>query len=373
MLQCHHFAVGECRSCGLLATPYDAQLANKQRQVAALLDPQARWLSPVPSAESGFRNKAKMVVTGTAARPRLGILGPAPDTAGVDLSDCPLHVPDIEQAFGVLAEFIGRADLAPYDVAGRSGELKLLLLTQAPGTGELMVRFVLRSQEAVARIRKHLPWLLDQLPLARVVSVNLQPEHKAVLEGEREIILTTDEALCVRINDVDLRLRPQSFFQTNTAVAAALYRQARDWAAVLAPTTVWDLYCGVGGFAFHLAGPGRSVTGVEISAEAVASAQQVAASAPYPVRFVVGDATDLLEGPLPDLIVVNPPRRGIGAVLAAQLESADVDHLIYSSCNADSLARDLAAMPSWRAREARVFDMFPHTGHFETLVLLERR
>ena len=154
----------------------------------------------------------------------------------------------------------------------RRGELKYLLLTESPD-GELMLRFVLRSQEPVARIRKHLPALMADLPGLVVVSVNLQPEHKAVLEGEREILLTEQETLRMRVNDVDLHLRPQSFFQTNTEMAAALYRQGREWVEEKAPASVWDLYCGVGGFALHCAAPGREVTGIETSAEAIASAE----------------------------------------------------------------------------------------------------
>ena len=80
-----------------------------------------------------------------------------------------------------------------------------------------------------------------------------------------------------------------------------------------------------------------------------------------------------LEQPTaPDLVVVNPPRRGIGAELAGWLESSGVRHVVYSSCNAESLARDLALMPSLRPVEARVLDMFPHTTHYEVLVLLTR-
>src|SRR5690606_6847817 len=130
--------------------------------------------------------------------------------------------------FPTLAAFITQANLTPYDVPGRRGELKHLLITQAPD-GELMVRFVLRSQEPISRIRKHLPSLLAALPQIRVASANLLPEHKAVLEGGVEIPLTEQSALPVRMNDVTLYLRAQSFFQTNTPVAAALYRQARAW------------------------------------------------------------------------------------------------------------------------------------------------
>jgi 23S rRNA (uracil747-C5)-methyltransferase len=371
---CSHFEAGRCRSCAWLGSPYGVQLLEKREQVEALLagHPGLAWLPPVASAQLGVRNKAKMVVTGTVAEPVLGILGPT--GAGVDLRDCPLHTAGIRAALPVLAELTTRAALTPYDVPSRRGELKYLLVTESPDA-ELMVRFVLRSQEPLARIRKHLPWLREALPAMAVASVNLQPEHKAILEGDREIPLTDRRTLRMRVAGIDLHLRPQSFFQTNTAMAAELYTRARAWVAEIGPTSVWDLYCGVGGFALSLAAPGRSVTGVEISREAVASAERSRDEAGLgDVRFEVGDATAyaLAADSSPDLVVVNPPRRGIGPELAGWLEGSGVRHVLYSSCNARTLAQDLVAMPSLRPVRGQLLDMFPNTSHYEVLTLLER-
>jgi len=357
-----------------MGQPYAVQVATKEEHCRRLLGdrPDLLWSAPVTSAESGFRNKAKMVVTGSVDRPALGIVDP--QGVGVDLRDCGLYPDGLHVTFPVLAEFVTRAAIQPYDIAGRTGELKYLLVTQSPD-GELMVRFVLRSQESVARIRKHLPALRDALPMLRVVSVNLQPEHKAVLEGEREIVLTAEETLTMRLNGIDMHLRPQSFFQTNTDVAAALYRQARAWVDELAPSSLWDLYCGVGGFALHCADGSRDVTGIETSAEAITSAETSRREAALPrVGFQVGDATAFAVGAdrAPDLVIVNPPRRGIGDELARWLEASSVRQVIYSSCNATSLARDLEAMPSLRPRRARLLDMFPQTTHYEVVTLLER-
>ncbi len=356
-----------------MGVPYPAQVADKLHRAQTLLGgPESiDWLPPFSGPESGFRNKAKMVVTGTADEPVLGILGP--HGTGVDLRDCGLHSPGLQDALPVLARFVALARLEPYDVARRTGELKYLLVTESPDQ-ELMVRLVLRSTEALARIRKHLPWLRETLPRAQVVTVNLQPEHKAVLEGEQEIVLTEADTLPMRLNDVVLHLRPQSFFQTNTAVAAALYRQVRAWVDELAPASLWDLYCGVGGFALHCAAPGRQVLGIESSTEAVASARLSAATTAATLRFEVGDATAavLTERDTPEVIIVNPPRRGIGAELAGWLEGSAARAVVYSSCNVESLARDLALMPSWRVRRAQVLDMFPQTTHDEVLTLLTR-
>jgi 23S rRNA (uracil747-C5)-methyltransferase len=372
-VRCAYYEAGRCRSCTLLERPYEAQLAAKEALCRGLIEaPGLRWLPPVRSAEEGFRNKAKMVVGGTTAQPTLGILDPG--GRGVDLRDCPLYPPAVRPVFEALAAFVTQAHLVPYDVANRSGEVKYVLVTASPD-GDVMVRFVLRSQESVARIRKHLPSLREAVPGLAVVSVNLQPEHKAVLEGEREIVLTDRAALTMRLDGLALHLRPRSFFQTNTEVAKALYAQVRAWVEECGPRTIWDLYCGVGGFALHVAAPGRVVVGVEASGEAVASARASATEAGLTgVRFEAGDATAFARGgeAAPDLLIVNPPRRGIGAELCAWVEASPVRHVVYSSCNAESLARDLARMPSLRPRRARVLDMFPHTWHYEVVTLLER-
>ncbi|NNU26716.1 23S rRNA (uracil(747)-C(5))-methyltransferase RlmC [Isoptericola sediminis] len=416
-MQCPHYDAGRCRSCTLIEIPRPEQVRDKESHVRELLAgyDDLVWLPPVVGPERGFRNKAKMVVTGTVDDPVLGIVGPPGPYAGqsVDLTDCGLYPAALQASFGPLRELVMRARIQPYDLsppeagadgvarrrrvtprdAARRGELKHVLVTLSPD-GELMVRLVLRSTEAVDRIRKHLPWLHEQLPGLAVLSVNVQPAHAAVLEGDEEIVLTERSTLPMRVDGITLHLRPQSFFQTNTGVAAALYRQARAWVDEIGPTSLWDLYCGVGGFALHAAAPGRAVTGIEISAEAVASATTTAAElatlppgavvgdhdaawwrdAVREVRFVAGDATDfaLGTGNDPQLVVVNPPRRGIGADLAHRLEDSAVRHVLYSSCRASTLARDLAEMPSLRPRRAVLLDMFPQTSHFEVLVLLER-
>jgi 23S rRNA (uracil747-C5)-methyltransferase len=376
-VRCAYFEAGRCASCTLLPVPYADQLAVKQEQARSLLPhPGLAWLPPVDSPDAGFRNKAKMVVAGTTAEPTLGILTPAGE--GVDLRECGLHEPGLAAVLPMLADFVGTARLVPYDVPSRRGELKHLVVTRSPDA-ELMVRFVLRSTESLPRIRKQLPALRASLPGLRVVSANLLPEHKAVLEGPEEVLLTDEETLPMRLAavggaDVVLHLRPGSFFQTSTTVAAALYRQAAAWADEVCPSSVLDLYCGVGGFALHLARAGRRVTGVEVSEEAVTSAWMSAAEAGAPVTFHAADAAAYAAGlgTPPDLVVVNPPRRGIGEDLAGWLESSGTRHVLYSSCNVASLARDLERMPSLRPRRARLLDMFPNTRHHELLVLLER-
>ncbi len=358
---------------------YAEQLADKNHRCHLALSslvPQLDWLEPFASAESGFRNKAKLVVGGTTAHPTLGILDP--HGRGVDLRDCGLYEPALHAAIPHLADFVRGARLTPYDVPRRQGELKYLLVTASP-TGALMLRIVLRSTAQLPQIRAALPALHAALPHLDVVTVNLHPEHKAVLEGETEIPLTNQTELRMPVADVVLHLGPRSFFQTNTAVAAGLYRQAAAWIDAAQPSSVLDLYCGVGGFALHAAAPGRHVTGIELSPDAITAARRSAADLRAtrpdlgPVEFASGDATAYtLTHPAPDLVVVNPPRRGLDEALTDWLEASTVRDVLYSSCNVTTLTRDLARMPSFLARQARLFDMFPQTDHHEVMVWLRR-
>ena len=376
-MECSYFQAGRCRSCSLIEQAYAQQLADKQEACMLALPMVAAeaWQAPMPSAESGFRNKAKMVVSGSVEQPILGITDA--EGRGVDLGTCPLYPAIMQQAFAPIRVLIAQAGLAPYDVAQRRGELKFVLLTLAEHSGELGLRFVLRSRKSLAALQAHLSALYSALPGLAVVSVNLQPVHQAILEGEEEIILSARSSLTMQLNGMNLHLRPRSFFQTNTRVAAALYRTARDWVGEIAPASAWDLFCGVGGFALHLAPVVRGqVTGIELSAEAIASAQQTAAELGLPrvqFRALSADAFALGGRAAPELVVVNPPRRGLGADLCGWLGVSGAHWLLYSSCNPQSLAQDLARMPGFVPLKARLFDMFPHTTHGEVLVLLERK
>ena len=387
-MRCEHWESGACHSCALIEAPYPDQLADKTRSVRATLAsvpgaPGIRWLPPVASEPRGFRTSAKLVVGGTARRPSLGALGP--DRRGVDLPGCPIQHPAVNRASVGLKRFIRALSLTPYDVPTRRGELKNILITV--GADErLMVRFVLRSRDRVADIRRALPHLRQLVPSVHVVTANIHPAHEARVEGPEEIVLTRRRTLPLDAGGLRLELGPRSFTQTNAAVAGRLYRQAAQWAALplpggAAPSSLWDLYCGVGGFALHASHAGvPAVTGVvEVSEAAIASAISRARALGLTrdqARFIAADATAWARAQsvsgAPDVVVVNPPRRGIGADLAAFLNECSAPRVIYSSCNPTTLAKDLAAMPSLRATHGRVFDMFPHTAHAEVAVLLER-
>ncbi|WP_156292882.1 23S rRNA (uracil(747)-C(5))-methyltransferase RlmC [Serratia oryzae] len=374
-MHCALYSAGTCRSCQWLEKPYPQQLAEKQHHLQSLLaeHPVEQWLDPVAGEQSAFRNKAKMVVSGSVERPLLGMLHR--DGSPVDLCACPLYPVSFAPVFSALKRFIARAGLTPYNVARKRGELKYLLLTESTNNGGMMLRFVLRSENKLAQLRAALPELQQQLPQLQVISANIQPVHMAIIEGEREIPLTKQQALEEQFNQIPLYIRPQSFFQTNPQVASRLYATARDWVRALAINSLWDLFCGVGGFGLHCAQPQTRLTGIEISAEAIACAKQSAQTLGLQqVDFQALDSTRFAtaEGEVPELVLVNPPRRGIGKDLCEYLNHMAPGYILYSSCNAVTMAQDIARLTDYRIARVQLFDMFPHTAHYEVLTLLVR-
>ncbi|MBV2128537.1 23S rRNA (uracil(747)-C(5))-methyltransferase RlmC [Arsukibacterium indicum] len=380
-MYCHHFQANRCQSCQWLAKPYSQQLTDKQQHLNELMAPMQpeSVLAPIASEEQGFRYKAKMVVLGSVTNPVLGIINARGEQ--VDLADCPLYPASFVPVFALCKAFIRRATLTPYDIASRRGELKYILLSQSLHSGRFMLRLVLRSKNCLASVTKHLPWLEQQLPELELCSVNLQPAAAAILEGAEEIVLTKQTVLAEQLNQVPLYLQPQSFFQTQPVVAASLYLNAAQWAAELQEQNgqfnqIWDLFCGVGGFGLHLVQNDQSLQGIEIAPAAIASATRSAAEMGLTnVSFQALDATAFANAAAkaPDLLVVNPPRRGLGAALCQDIERLSPGWLLYSSCNAQTLADDLTRLNQYKLLKVQLFDMFAHSSHYEVLTLLQRK
>ncbi|MCI1068702.1 23S rRNA (uracil(747)-C(5))-methyltransferase RlmC [Actinobacillus pleuropneumoniae] len=389
ILNCPHFQQQNCVSCQWLEKPYATQLTDKEIDLKRLISPFilqnfTEILPPVQSSQKQFRNKAKMVVSGSVERPILGILKDQTDPqSGIDLCDCLIYPTEFEAIFPILKDFIARAGLVPYNISKKKGELKYILLTQSRYNQSVMLRFVLKSEQKRPLVERELPNLLAKLPKDSVVSLNIQPQHAAILEGETEIFLTEKTTIEENFNDIPLFIRPQGFFQTNPNVASRLYATAQNWIKDLPIQQFWDLFCGVGGFGLHCAkalqekNENVQLTGIEISASAIASATKSAEQLQLKnITFASLDSAQFAlneKSATPDLVIVNPPRRGIGKPLAEFLNQLGTPYLIYSSCNARTMAQDFEALSNYSLQKVQLFDMFPHTSHYEVLTFLVKK
>jgi 23S rRNA (uracil747-C5)-methyltransferase len=239
----------------------------------------------------------------------------------------------------------------------------------------MYLRWVVRSEECVARIRELLPALQKQFPALVCVSANLQPIPHALLEGPEEIFLSDERAIAHQLGSLRLRLAPQAFVQTNLEVATKLYQTAAGWIGEARVKRVLELFCGQGAFSLFAAASAERILGIELNADAVAAANETARDLGLShLQFKAADAAGVEEEFArfaPESVLVNPPRRGLGATVEL-LRRQQPGQLIYSSCSLESLARDLQALAgSYRLRRVQLFDLFPHTEHFEVLVWLK--
>jgi 23S rRNA (uracil747-C5)-methyltransferase len=327
------------------------------------------WLKPTSSQLKGFRNKAKMVASNGEEGVVLGL------SDEVSLIGCPLYDIRMQSVLEHTQNWLRTLGIKAYDVKKKKGELKYVLLTHSSHNGTMMLRFVLRSHGVISRLEGNLPALCALAPELKVVTANIQPIHMAILEGEEEIFFTEQMHLEEQLNGIPLYIRPKSFFQTNPEVAAKLYKTVAKWTDELEAKTIIDLFCGVGGFALHVANNERSVIGIEIESEAIECAKESARALgietlTFKALDAVSFSTETTKAA--DVVIVNPPRRGLGQELCKWLERVSPSDIFYSSCNAVSLGKDLEWLKSYECKKIQLFDMFPHTEHYETLVHLKQ-
>lgn len=335
------------------------------------------FLPSVGSALTGFRNKAKLSVTGTISSPVIGLIGEDDKDVGREILNCPLHHPKINEVITALKGFIQLSNLQPYQIAEKKGELKGLILFYSETSDEMYLRFILRSKEAVTRLQKHIKTLQESFPALVCVSVNIQPIPHALLEGEEEIFLTERKFVFNKMGDFDFEIDPKAFVQTNQTIARKLYTTASEWIAQKSPKKFTELFCGQGAFSFFASPSFEESLGIEINKEAVEKATEMASAKNLTrLKFKCADAANVGQELLnfsPDLVLVNPPRRGLGNSVHLFTEKI-YPSIIYSSCSWETLGEDLRKLKDfYHVKQVQIFDMFPHTDHFETLVLLEKK
>lgn len=375
---CAYFNQGICRSCDLITLDYANQILMKEKALKDSLEGISfpRFESTVTSKSLHFRNKAKLIVTGTLDNPIIGLWGEEELDNGRELLNCPLHKKEINELLPHLKEFITLAKLVPYQIQSRTGELKGIITFYSETSNEMYLRFILRSKEAITRLIKYKNFLLDKIPHLKVISANIQPVPHAQLEGLEEIFLTEEEFIQHELSEVTMNLGPRAFVQTNQEVAEKLYQTAGLWVKELNCKKFLELYCGQGAFSFFCARNIQEGLGIEINEAAVLEGNKTAKKLNYShLHFKQQDAalvSSEVKAFNPDLILVNPPRRGLAETVHLLLDEKP-QHIIYSSCSYETLAIDLKKLKDYEIKRIRIFDMFPNTSHFETLVLLERK
>lgn len=403
---CRHF--GDCGGCEFQDVPYERQLEAKQEAFGFIRDEVIKGFEEKADADAAdapeeaalLRDKAALVRDAFAGRVPDIIPSPLPlgyrqrmdyvfafGKAGlrrvnrhrqvVDLEECPLLG---DQGFAVMRKARALAEAAgleSYDYMKHTGELRYFVVRRSRN-GQALLSLVTKTEEPKETIGTILQRMVDDEDIAS--------GHWLLAPGLGDVSFGAELAwfgqpfIIEEMNGLSLRIGPNTFFQSNPAVAEKAYAAIREFTP--GGGEVLDMYSGVGSIAVNVSPRAGRVTAVENVPENVALAEvNIEANGIGNIALVVEDSARYLaeltadaSRSRPDLLVVNPPRPGVegGGMLA--IRELGPERLAYLSCNPFTLLRNLAdVLDRYVVRSVAIYDMFPQTRHFESLALLERR
>ncbi|MFC5530994.1 23S rRNA (uracil(1939)-C(5))-methyltransferase RlmD [Cohnella yongneupensis] len=325
-----------------------------------------------------YRNKAQVPIGSGEA----GLIGGFYEQGSndvVDMDACLIQQEENEALVRAVKSVARELGIPAYNRATGRGLLRHVVVRHAQATGQRMVVLVTNGLD-IPYVDEWIGLIREQVPGLVSVCQNVNTAATPVVMGDVTRVLWGEEVIYDEIGDIRFAISPRSFFQVNPVQTERLYRAAVDYARLTGEETVIDAYCGIGTITLFLARYARRVYGVEIIPEAIEDARRNALLNDIRnAEFEVGAAEVVMprwqsKGITPDVIVVDPPRKGCDPALIATMLELKPARIVYVSCDPSTLARDLRLLEDggYRTVEVQPVDMFPHTGHVECVAWLVR-
>ena len=310
----------------------------------------------------------------------------------INFQTCMLQAEPVEAVARAVREYVKESKLPIYDQKTGTGVLRGLMVKTAFGTGEIMVVIIAslrripetkllaeKIQDAIETLSAGTPEEGGTYSFESLI-LNVNADKGPVSMGRENITLAGKPTIMDRLMGLDFEISPHSFYQINPSQTERLYGKVREYADLSGKETVLDLYCGVGTIGLLLAQKAGRVIGIETAKSAVIDANRNAViNGIVNAEFICGKAEEKLpeligQGIQADLVVLDPPRAGCNPALLTAVAEAGPRRIVYVSCDPATLARDIKILTQtgYRFVEAQPVDMFPHTGHVECVILMQR-
>lgn len=378
---------GPCGGCSLRHLDYAAELRAKQESVADAfrriggLDVPVLDALPSPEVDR-YRNKVQFPVgRDKDGAPCIGFYAGRTHRI-IPCPDCKLQPGVLNDIGNTLCAFFAAHGIQPYDEERGKGLVRHIFLRRGAHSGQIMVCLVCtrpklpHSDALVALLR-------EKFRDIATILINVNAKKTNVILGEESVTLYGPGCIEDTLCGVPVRLGPLSFYQVNTLAAERLYGVAAEYAQLEPDDVLLDLYCGMGTIGLSMAGHCRELIGVEIIPEAIDSAKANAARMGDAVaaksRFFCADAGEAAarlaaEGLRPDVIMLDPPRKGCDETTLSAVVQMSPRRVVYVSCNPSTAARDAAwlGQHGYRAEKVQPVDLFPRTKHVEAVLLLTK-
>ena len=369
-----------CGACEWLNVPYPIQLRRKQESIQELLGKYCP-IEPIKGMAEPlhFRNK---LISPYAPGKRGGVLYGMYQKGThriVPSKGCVVTDPESERIVEAIANLAPRLRISPYNEDSHEGILRHAVVRSSTATGEIMVTLVCTSLQFPNQ-RVFVQRLLEAYPRISTIVVNLNTRNTNAVMGTQEKVLHGRGYIEEEICGCRFRISSQSFLQTNHEQTQVLYDTAIEYAQLGKRDLVVDAYCGIGTIGIIAASRCMKVIGTEEKSRAVSDARVNARlNGVRNAEFVAQDAAKFMlnlakEGRRIDVLFMDPPRAGATPEFLAAVGMLHPSRVVYISCNPKSLERDLVTLTGSGYKVKRIcpVDMFPHTSHVETVVLLTR-
>ncbi len=377
---------GTCGGCTYQNISYEKELEIKQKMVRELLDKAditGYEFLPIKgsSITRGYRNKMEFSFGDNGAEGKL-CLGMRKRNSYYEVAEaenCNIVHEDFCEILKCVTEYFRNTDEKFFHKTRRTGALRHLLVRRGYFTKEILISLVTTSE-----LNTELDGLKDKLlalPLeGKITGIShiINNGVADVVRADEVKILYGQDYFYENLLGLKFKISTFSFFQTNSAGAEVLYSAVRDFAGDEYDRTIFDLYCGTGTITQLLSKNAKKVTGIEIVEEAVEAAKKNAElNGIKNCEFIAGDVLNMVDKleDKPDLIILDPPREGIHPKAIGKIIAFGAKKLVYVSCKASSLAKDLSVFEEngYKAEKIQCVDMFPKTYHVETVCLLTKR
>ena len=386
--QCPHFGI--CGGCTYLTMKYEDECKLKETQIKELLDRAIDYdytwesIKPSPVCE-GYRNKMEFSFGDEYKDGPLSLgMHKRGSMFDVIMTDsCYIVDEDYKKILKAVREYFAQTGFKFYHRMRHEGYLRHLLVRKAKATGEIMVALV-TTTESNPDLTSFKDMLLDLKLDGEIVSIlhTFNDSISDVIKNERTDILYGRDYINEKLLGLSFKISEFSFFQTNSLSAEVLYSTVRDYIGDLSngkepSMTVYDLYSGTGTITQLMSKVSKKVIGVEIVPEAVEAAKENAKlNGIDNCEFICGDVLKTLDDikDKPDYIILDPPRDGIHPKAITKILDYGVDNIVYVSCKATSLIRDLEAFHEYgyKVKRATCVNQFPWTANIETIVKLSK-
>ena len=364
---------------------YAAQLKFKQNQIQQLLkkahlDDQIKVLSTLGMKNPiHYRNKAQVPVRKINGKLEVGFYRKGSHHF-VPMKDFTIQDQRIDEILQATLAILNKYDLSAYDEQTQKGLIRHLMVRRGYYSHEAMVATVTNGK-SFPHGDKIANEIIESMPDVKSVIQNVNNRNTNVILGNQDIVLAGASTITDTLNGLKFKISAHSFYQVNPQQTEILYNEAIKQAELTGKETVIDAYCGIGTISLNLAKHARKVYGVEIVPEAIADAKTNAQLNHIDnVDFEVGNAEEWMakwesQGIKPDVIMVDPPRKGLTTSLIHSAAAMNPKKIIYVSCNPATLVRDIQQFMDEGyhvSQPIQPVDQFPMTPHIESVTLLER-